>query len=233
VNQAEAVRWLGRALLLALVVLASVQAWYLGCIVYWRWHNPALTAFMRHAQDRLAARHSPGRLDQQWIAYGRISGNLKRAVVAAEDARFLEHDGVDWEAMEKAYQDNRRRGRTAHGGSTISQQVAKNLFLSAHRSYLRKAQELLITWMVEASWNKRRILEVYLNVAEWGDGVFGAQAAARHYFGVDASSLSPEQAARMAAMLPAPRLFDHHRDAPFLAQRTDSILHNLPAAQIP
>jgi len=233
VNRAGALRWLGRALLLLLIVLASIQAWYLACIVYWRWHNPAHTAFMRHAQERLATRHSVARLDQQWVAYGRISGNLKRAVVAAEDARFLEHDGVDWEAMEKAYQDNRRRGRAAHGGSTISQQVAKNLFLSAQRTYLRKAQELLITWMVEASWNKRRILEVYLNVAEWGDGVFGAQAAAMHYFGVDAASLSPEQAARMAAMLPAPRLFDHHRDAPFLLQRTDSILHNLSAAQIP
>jgi monofunctional glycosyltransferase len=233
VNRAGALRWLGRALLLLLIVLASIQAWYLACIVYWRWHNPAHTAFMRYAQERLATRHSVARLDQQWVAYSRISGNLKRAVVAAEDARFLEHDGVDWEAMEKAYQDNRRRGRAAHGGSTISQQVAKNLFLSAHRTYLRKAQELLITWMVEASWNKRRILEVYLNVAEWGDGVFGAQAAAMHYFGVDAASLTPEQAARMAAMLPAPRLFDHHRDAPFLLQRTDSILHNLPAAQIP
>jgi monofunctional biosynthetic peptidoglycan transglycosylase len=188
---------------------------------------------MRHAQERLAARKPPANLKQQWIAYDRISGNLKRAVVTAEDARFLEHEGVDWEAMEKAYQNNLKRGRAAHGGSTISQQLAKNLFLSAQRSYLRKAQELVITWMVEAAWNKRRILEVYLNVAEWGDGVFGAQAAAQHYFGVDAGSLSPDQAARMAAMLPAPRLFDHHRDAPFLDQRSDSILRTLPAAQIP
>jgi len=226
-------RWLGRALLLLLIVLASVQAWYLGWIVYWRWHNPQQTSFMRQAQERLTARNPSARLKQQWVAYGAISGNLKRAVVMAEDARFLSHEGVDWEAMEKAYQQNRKRGRTARGGSTISQQVAKNLFLSAHRSYLRKAQELLITWMVEAVWNKRRILEVYLNVAEWGDGVFGAQAAARHYFGVDAASLSPEQAAGLAAMLPAPTLFDHHRDAPFLVQRTDSILRELPAAQIP
>jgi monofunctional biosynthetic peptidoglycan transglycosylase len=220
-------------LLLVLIVAAAMQARYLCWVVYWKWHDPALTAFMRHAQEKLAARNPSARLKQQWVAYGRISGNLKRAVVAAEDARFLEHEGVDWEAMEKAYQQNRRRGRAAHGGSTISQQLAKNLFLSAQRSYLRKAQELLITWMVEAVWNKRRILEVYLNVVEWGDGVFGAQAAARHYFGVDAVSLSPEQAAQMAAMLPAPRLFDHHRDAPFLLQRTDSILRNLPAAQIP
>jgi len=204
VKRAELGRWLRRTLLLLLIVLTTIQAWYLCWVVYWRWHNPALTAFMSHAQERLAARNPPARLKQQWIAYGRISGNLKRAVVAAEDARFIEHEGVDWEALEKAYEQNRKRGRPAHGGSTISQQLAKNLFLSAHRTYLRKVQELLITWMVEAVWNKRRILEVYLNVAEWGDGVFGAQAAARHYFGVDAASLSPEQAAQMAAMLPAP-----------------------------
>jgi monofunctional glycosyltransferase len=222
-------------MLLALIVLAALQAWYLCWIVYWRWYNPADTAFMRHALQRMEDRNPAARLQQQWVAYGRISGNLKRAVVASEDARFLTHEGVDWEAMEKAYELNLKRGGTAriHGGSTISQQVAKNLFLSSSRSYLRKAQELVITWMVEAIWNKKRILEVYLNVAEWGDGVFGAQAAARHYFGVDAASLSPEQAAQLAAMLPAPRLFDHHREAPFLLQRSDSILRNLPGAQIP
>ena len=226
-------RWLRRAALLALIGLAALQTWYLAWIVYWKWNNPAHTAFMQHALERLAVRNPSARLQQQWVAYGRISGNLKRAVVAAEDARFLTHEGVDWEAMEKAYEQNLKRGRVAHGGSTISQQLAKNLFLSAQRSYLRKAQELLITWMVESVWNKKRILEVYLNVAEWGDGVFGAQAAARHYFGVDCASLSPEQAARMAAMLPAPRLFDHHQDASFLDQRGDAILRALPGAQIP
>ena len=232
-NRSSLGRWLRRAALLALMVLAALQTWYLGWIVYWKWNNPAYTAFMQHALARLAARNPSARLQQQWVAYGHISGNLKRAVVAAEDARFLTHEGVDWEAMEKAYEQNLKRGRVAHGGSTISQQLAKNLFLSGQRSYLRKAQELLITWMVEAVWNKKRILEVYLNVAEWGDGVFGAQAAARHYFGVDCESLSPEQAARMAAMLPAPRLFDRHQDAPFLDQRADSILRALPGAQIP
>jgi monofunctional biosynthetic peptidoglycan transglycosylase len=233
VNRPVLGRWLRRALLLALIVPVAAQAWYLGWIVYWKWNNPAATAFMRHAQQRLAARNPSARLRQQWVPYGRISPNLKRAVVAAEDARFLEHEGVDWVALEKAYEIDLRRGRPAHGGSTISQQLAKNLFLSPRRSYLRKAQELLITWMVESVWSKRRILEVYLNVVEWGDGVFGAQEAARHYFGVDAASLSPEQAARLAAMLPAPRVFDRHRDAPFLLQRTDSILRELPAAQIP
>jgi monofunctional glycosyltransferase len=233
VNRATVARWLRRSLLALLLALMAVQAGYFGCVLYWRSHNPGLTAFMRHAQERLAARRPPGALQQQWVPYERISNDLKRAVITAEDARFLEHEGVDWEALEKAYRDNLRRGRPVHGGSTISQQLAKNLFLSAQRSYLRKAQELLITWMVEAAWNKRRILEVYLNVAEWGDGVFGAQAASRNYYGVDAASLSPEQAARLAAMLPAPRVFDRHRDAPFLEQRTESILHYLPGAQIP
>lgn len=225
-------RWLRRAIVLALVALALLQAWYLCWVVYFRWHNPTDTAFMRHAEERMAVRNPSARLQHQWVAYGRISGNLKRAVVEAEDARFLSHEGVDWEAMEKAYEQN-RRGRRVHGASTISQQVAKNLFLSARRTYARKLQELLITWMVEAFWSKQRILEVYLNIAEWGDGVFGAQAASRHYFGVDAASLSPEQAATLAAMLPAPRLFDHHREAPFLERRSDSILRNLPSAQIP
>jgi len=225
--------WLGRGLLLALAAFAALQAWYLGCIVYWKWNNPAHTAFMQQAQQGLDRRHPAMRLQNQWVPYGHISSNLKRAVVAAEDARFLSHEGVDWEAVEKAYEQNLKGGRHIHGGSTISQQLAKNLFLSSRRSYLRKAQELLITWMVEAFWSKKRILEVYLNIVEWGDGVFGAQAAARHYFGVDAGSLSADEAATMAAMLPAPRLFDRHRDAPFLVQRTDSILRELPDAQIP
>jgi monofunctional biosynthetic peptidoglycan transglycosylase len=116
VKRAELGRWLRWTLLLLLIVLTTIQAWYLCWVVYWRWHNPALTAFMSHAQERLAARNPPARLKQQWIAYGRISGNLKRAVVAAEDARFLEHEGVDWEALEKAYEQNRpmaaRRSRS-------------------------------------------------------------------------------------------------------------------------
>jgi monofunctional biosynthetic peptidoglycan transglycosylase len=168
-----------------------------------------------------------------WVDYGRISANLKRAVIASEDGRFVEHDGVDWEAMQKAYRDNLRRGHTARGGSTISQQLAKNLFLSSRRSYLRKAQELIITFMIEATWNKRRILEVYLNVVEWGDGVYGAEAGARHYFGLPSSALDQDQAARMAAMLPAPKFFDRHRDSGYLEQRSQTIQKTLPYAQIP
>jgi monofunctional biosynthetic peptidoglycan transglycosylase len=154
-------------------------------------------------------------------------------VVAAEDARFTEHEGVDWEAVQKAYEENVRRGRPVKGGSTISQQLAKNLFLSSERSYLRKAQELAITAMLEFVWDKRRILEVYLNVVEWGDGLFGAEAAARHYYGVPAAQIGSQQAARMAAFLPSPKRYGRLRAGPFLDRRTEHILRYMPVAQVP
>ena len=135
---------------------------------------------------RCARRSRTPSCKHRWIDYERISNQLKRAVIASEDANFTEHEGVDWQAIEKAYKENVRKGKTARGGSTITQQLAKNLFLSSERSYWRKAQELVITYMIEALWDKRRILEVYLNVVEWGDGVFGAEAAARQYFGMSA-----------------------------------------------
>ncbi len=226
-------RWLLRALLLAAFALAAVQAWFGGWILYWKWHNPGETAFMaRDLAHRQAARPA-AQLTRTWVDYGHISANLKRAVVTAEDARFLEHEGVDWTAVEKAYEENQRRGRPRRGGSTISQQLAKNLFLSPQRSYLRKAQELVLALEIELAWDKRRILEVYLNVVEWGEGLYGAEAAARHYFGVSAAQLDPGQAARLAAMLPAPKFFDRHRDAPFLSQRSDAIQRYLDSAPIP
>jgi len=163
----------------------------------------------------------------------RISGSLKRAVVTAEDARFAEHEGVDWEAIEKAYKTNIKRGRTARGGSTITQQLAKNLFLSPDRSYIRKAQELVITYMIEAFWDKRRILEVYLNVVEWGEGVFGAEAAARHYYSTSAAQLGPEQSARLAAYLPNPKRYGRVRSGPYLDNRTAVILRYMPDAVVP
>ena len=157
-------RWAGRAAWAMLAALLALQLWYLGWVLYWKWHNPVLTAFMQRDLERVEAQAgaAPRRAhDQQriWVEYARISANLKRAVIASEDGRFVSHEGVDWEAMEKAYRDNLRRGHTARGGSTISQQLAKNLFLSARRSYLRKLQELAITFMIEALWDKRRILE--------------------------------------------------------------------------
>jgi monofunctional biosynthetic peptidoglycan transglycosylase len=226
-------RWAWRLLLLVLLVLVGVQLWFLAHIAYWKYENPGPTAFMRHELERMQARNPKAALRQQWMPYERISNNLKRAVITAEDARFTEHEGVDWEAVQKAYEENLRRGRTIKGGSTISQQLAKNLFLSPERSYLRKAQELAITAMLEFGWDKRRILEVYLNVVEWGDGIFGAEAAARHYFGVSAAQLEPEQAARLAAFLPSPKRYGRLRTGPFLDRRTEHILRYMHVAQVP
>jgi monofunctional biosynthetic peptidoglycan transglycosylase len=231
--------WAQRAALALFASVLAVQLWFFAWVFIWKWHNPAQTAFMQHDRERMEkqlpaqAPRAPRQLQRTWVDYAHISSNLKRAVVTSEDARFVSHEGVDWEAMEKAYTDNLRRGRMARGGSTISQQLAKNLFLSANRSYVRKVQELLIALMIEAVWDKRRILEVYLNVVEWGDGIFGAEAGARHYFGISAQSLDPNQAARMAAMLPSPKFFDHHRDAAYLSQRAETIEKYLPSAQIP
>ncbi len=167
------------------------------------------------------------------MTYAQISPQLGRAVIAAEDARFTSHEGVDWEAIEKAIDDNRSKGRVVRGGSTITMQLAKNLFLSGERSYVRKAQEVVITYMIEAVMSKRRILEIYLNVAEWGEGVFGAEAAARHYWNVPASQLGVTQAATLAAMLPRPRYFDRNRDSPLLARRVEFVQRWMGGVALP
>lgn len=226
-------RWLWRAFALAFIFVLLVQFWFLGHIAYWKWDNPERTAFMTREEQRLQQGNAKAQLRYRWVPYDRISAHLKRAVVTAEDARFIEHEGVEWEAIQKAYEENLKRGRKAKGGSTITQQLAKNLFLSSEKSYVRKAQELLVTWMIEWAWDKRRILEVYLNVVEWGEGVFGAEAAARHYYGVPAAQLGPEQAARLAAYLPNPKRYGRMRSGPFLDQRTASILRYQHAAEIP
>jgi len=225
--------WTWRLLLLAGLLLLATQLWFLGWIAYWKYENPRETAFMERELERIQQRNPRAALRQQWVPYERISLHLKRAVVTSEDARFVDHEGVDWEAVQKAYEENLRRGRPAKGGSTISQQLAKNLFLSSDRSYVRKAQEFVITTMLEWLWDKRRILEVYLNVVEWGDGLFGAEAAARHYFGVGAGQLAPEQAARLAAFLPSPKRYGRIRSGPYLDGRTAAILRHMPSAQIP
>jgi monofunctional glycosyltransferase len=182
------------------IALVAIQLWFLGHVVYWDSFNPSSTAFMDRYREQSGAR-----LRHTWVPYERISAHLKRAVVAAEDARFLDHEGFDWDAIQKAMQKNEKRGKLVAGASTISQQLAKNLFLSGSRSWLRKGQEAAITWMMERTLSKRRILELYLNVAEWGDGIFGAEAAARHHFGVPAAALGPAEAAWLAAILPSPR----------------------------
>ena len=212
----------------ATLAVVAIQVWFFGHILYWSHFNPSSSAFMDRYMEKPGAR-----LQHVWVPYGRISEHLKRAVVAAEDARFLDHEGFDWEAIQKAMQKNERRGKVVAGASTISQQLAKNLFLSGSRSWLRKGQEAIITWMMERTLSKRRILELYLNVAEWGDGVFGAEAAARHHFGASAASLGPEQAAWLAAILPSPRSYARGRITPYLAGRVATILARMGAAQIP
>jgi monofunctional glycosyltransferase len=220
---------------LAALVLVTllVQAWFYAHVLWWNTHNPASTAIMREQLERMREKDPAARLQQRWVPYARISIDLKRAVVASEDAKFLDHAGFDWEAIEKAMEKNERRGRIVAGGSTISQQLAKNLLLSGERTWLRKGEEAAITWMLESTMTKRRILELYLNVAEWGDGIFGAEAAARHHFGVSAAQLGPEQAAWLAAILPSPRRYDRGRMTAYLAGRIATIRARMPMAQIP
>lgn len=218
-----AVRMLGWTLGLALAAVLALQFWFLGHIVVWKYQPPQSTAFMRAQLEVLRATDPNAQLQYRWVPYERISVHLKRAVIAAEDARFADHDGVDWQAIEEAHARNQKRGRVTHGGSTITMQLAKNLFLSGERSYLRKAQELVIALMLEAVLDKRRILELYLNVAEWGQGVFGCEAGSRRLHGVPAERLSAAQAARMAAMLPRPRFYERNPGSPLLAARAATI----------
>jgi monofunctional biosynthetic peptidoglycan transglycosylase len=183
--------------------------------------------------DELREKNPQAQLQKQWLPYEKISPHLKRAVVAAEDDKFIDHEGFDWEGMQKAIEKNQRKGRVVAGGSTISQQLAKNLLLSPNKTVLRKGEEAIITVWLELLWDKRRILEVYLNTVEWGEGIFGAEAAARHYFGISASQLSPAQAARLAVMLPAPRRFGKNPYSAYLNMRTNVILGRMRGAGIP
>ena len=229
-------RTIGKALLavvlLVLALVLALQLWYLMHVIMWREIDPSSTRFMRVQLAVLQERNPSAKLEHRWVDYGRLSVHLKRAVIASEDANFPGHDGVDWNAIEQALERNAKRGKIAFGGSTITMQLAKNLFLSGERSYLRKVQELVITYMLEATMSKRRILEIYLNVAEWGVGVFGAEAAARHHFGVSAAQLTAAQAARLAAMLPRPRYYDLHRDSAPLARRADIVQRRMPAVDV-
>ncbi len=226
-------RWLWRAVLLVCAGVLAYQLWIFAHIWYWVDHNPAQSAFMERRLAAAQEKNPDAALQHRWMPYERISVHLKHAVVAAEDAKFLEHEGFDWEGIQDAYEKNLKKGRVVAGGSTISQQLAKNLFLSGERSMLRKAQEAVITLMIERMMGKRRILEIYLNVVEWGDGVFGAEAAARHYFGVSAAALSAYQAARLAAMAPKPRYYDKRRSTPWLERKTAIIQARMDAARIP
>lgn len=224
---------LGFAAALVAAMFVAVQAWFYAQVLWLRSHDPAQSAFMQERLVQLREHDPKARLQHRWLPYARISANLKRAVVAAEDAKFLDHQGFDWEAIQKAMEKNEREGRVVAGASTISQQLAKNLFLSGERTWARKGEEALITWMLENTLSKRRILELYLNFAEWGEGIFGAESAARHHFGVSAAALTPEQSAWLAAILPSPMRYDRGYTTRYLAGRVRTILARMPAAQIP
>ncbi|MEC4719248.1 monofunctional biosynthetic peptidoglycan transglycosylase [Noviherbaspirillum sp. CPCC 100848] len=222
--------WLVVAPIVAVLVM---QLYFFVQIWWWIDHNPGSTSFMDRQLSVLQEKNPNARLKHKWVPYDRVSNHLKRAIIAAEDSNFSEHEGVDWNAMQRAYERNTKKGKVIAGGSTITQQLAKNLFLSGERSYLRKAQEVVITYMLEHLMEKERIFEIYLNVVEWGVGVFGAEAAAQHYYGVSAANLSAHQAARLAVMLPRPRFYDKNRNSAYLARRTNLILRRMGAAELP
>jgi monofunctional biosynthetic peptidoglycan transglycosylase len=219
--------------LLPVILVLALQLYFFAQIWWWVEHNPTSTSFMRQQLAVLREKNPNARLQFQWVDYERISGNLKRAIIASEDANFSGHEGIDWDALQKAYEKNSKRGNVVSGGSTITQQLAKNLFLSGERSYLRKGQEVVIAYMIEYWMDKERIFEIYLNVVEWGNGVFGAESAARHYYGTSAARLSASQAARLAVMLPNPRYYDVHRDSTYLARRSGLILRRMGSAELP
>ncbi len=214
-------------------VFLTYQFFVLIKIWWWIDHNPTTTSFMELRLAELRKKNPAAVLQHKWVPYAQISSHLKRALIVSEDDKFVDHEGFDWEAIQKAREKNRQKGKVVAGGSTISQQLAKNLFLSGSRTALRKGEEAIITFIMEKMMEKQRIFEIYLNVIEWGDGLFGAEAAAQHYYGVSASRLSAEQAARLAAMVPRPLFYQQHRNAPGLLRKTHIILKRMPQAEVP
>lgn len=224
--------WVRRGLLALVLLFVAYQLWLLGHVLWWKWVPPAETSFMSLRLDELTSGKPDAELHYRWVPYDKISIHLKRAVIAAEDDKFIDHEGFDWEGIQKAIEKNQKKGRMVAGGSTISQQLAKNLFLSPSRSYFRKAEEAIITVMIEALWDKRRILEVYLNVVEWGNGIFGCEAAAQRYYRIPAAQLAPAQAARLAVMLPNPRKYEKSY-GPRLAAHAARIQGRMQYSEVP
>jgi len=226
-------KWIGRGLLALIVLLALYQVWLFSHVWWWVDHNPSASAFMEEQLAKLQENDPEAELRHKWVPYERISPNLKRALIASEDAKFLDHEGFDWEGIQTAWEKNLKKGRIVAGGSTISQQLAKNLFLSSRKTPWRKAEEAIITLMLEKMMSKRRIFEIYLNVIEWGNGVFGAEAAARYYYKSSAASLGAPQAAKLAAMVPNPRYFDKNRNDRKLLRKAAIIQRRMWAADFP
>jgi len=211
-----------------LALITGWTIWIYLQLAEMRTTHPEITAFMKKAADADPKLN----IKQNWKNLSHISPHLKRAVIAAEDAAFVDHNGFDWDGIQLAMEKNLKKGRIAAGGSTISQQLAKNLFLSSERSVFRKAKESIITILMENTLSKNRILELYLNYAEWGYGIYGADAAARHHFGVPASRITSWQAARLAAILPNPRYYDGKRTE-WMYEKTDIIINRMPKVRVP
>ncbi|ARN22732.1 transglycosylase domain-containing protein [Piscinibacter gummiphilus] len=253
-------RSFGRLVGLLVVSLLALQLFFAARIALMAVVDPQSTTFQRSEMWRLLTEQGQIAWAQEWVPDERISHHLKRAVIASEDATFTDHGGVDWDALEKAWEKNQKAEARADklnlreeqkqakkpaatparraepkviGGSTITQQLAKNLFLAGERSLARKGQEIVITFMLEAVLSKQRILEIYLNNVEWGEGVFGAEAAARHYFRVPASALGTYQAARLAVMLPAPKRFEKRPGSPYVLGRAATIQARMGAVELP
>lgn len=222
-----------RGLLLLGLGLLLLQLWFFCQVCWFAWFNPSSTSMMDYQLSQLQKKQASIKLKHRWVPIKQISRHLQRAVITAEDARFLQHHGFDWKGIKLAYKKNIKRGKLVAGGSTISQQLAKNLFLSASKTPWRKGQEAIITLMIELILDKSRILELYLNVVEWGNGVFGVQAASQHYFGRSAKHLGRYQAAKLAVMLPSPRYYDHHRNTAFLQTKMRRVLASMHTAKLP
>jgi len=239
-------RWLG----LVVCAFVALQLFFVLRIAAMAVVDPESTSFQRSEAWAQLAATGHVRWRQQWTPYAGISDHLKRAVVASEDDGFVNHDGVDWNAIEKAWERNAKaeaqaakaqtrapdrpvRAPKIRGGSTITQQLAKNLLLSGERTLLRKGQEFVLTLLLEQLLSKQRILEIYLNSVEWGEGVFGAEAAAQHYFRKSAARLTAAEAARLAVMLPAPKRFEKTPGSAYLAGRTRTILARMGSAELP
>lgn len=235
-------RALWRWLALVLAAVLSLQLYFAGRIALMAWADPQSTSFERSEIWRISQNSGPLRWRQQWVPYAQISDHLKRAVIASEDGDFVNHGGVEWEAIEKAWRKNAKSQAQAQqqakpvklvGGSTITQQLAKNLMLSGERNLVRKGQEFVLVLLLEAVLDKRRILELYLNHVEWGEGVFGAEAAARHYYRKSALQLSAYEAARLAVMLPRPRYFEKLPNSAYLSSRAQTIAARIKDAELP
>lgn len=227
----KATFWRGFKWFVLLVIL--YQLWIFLHIFWWIHHNPETSSFMEDRLEVMQEDNPDAMLKHRWVDYKNISPNLKRALIASEDAKFVDHEGFDWDGIQKAYEKNLKKHKIVAGGSTISQQLAKNLFLSTKRTPWRKAEEVMITVMLEATMSKRRIFEIYLNVIEWGNGIFGAEAASRYYYHTSAKNLSASQAAKLAAMVPNPRYYDKHREARGLLRKTGIIEARMGYAEIP